>query len=189
MKTWQTLTLCFSIFTAVLGASFYTKYEPKTLITSNYGPVDLGRVFSEKVMIDVSIMGISGSGDDIKKVVESASYYDKSEPVDSGFLELFDLLNIGVAEKDKIKYEHASPKTDHMKLKIKTYISYSSSNFMNIPYILAIKEETYPLPKNESIKENVAKIIDQNFNSTKDSVIESLFLTDKAQYGLVPKTN
>lgn len=189
MKTWQTLALCFSIFTAVLGASFYTKYEPKTLITSNYGPVDLGRVFSEKVMIDVSIIGISGSEDDIKKVVDSASYYDKSKPVDSGFLEIFDLLNIGVAEKDQIKYEHASPKTDHMKLKIKTYISYTSSNFMNVPYILEIKEETYPLPMDESIKENVAKIIDQNFNSTKDSVIESLFLTDKEQYGLVPKTN
>lgn len=60
---------------------------------------------------------------------------------------------------------------------------------MNVPYILEIKEETYPLPMDESIKENVAKIIDQNFNSTKDSVIESLFLTDKEQYGLVPKTN
>lgn len=189
MKTWQTLALCFSIFTAVLGASFYTKYEPKTLITSNYGPVDLGRVFSEKVMIDVSIMGISGSGDDIKKVVESASYYDKSEPVDSGFLELFDLLNIAVAEKDKIKYEDAVINRDDIKLKIKTYISYSSSNFINIPYTLTIKEETYPLPKNVSIKESVTKIVDQNFNSTKAKVIENLFLTDKVQYGLVPKNN
>lgn len=189
MRTWQTLALCFSILMATLGASFYNKYEPKTLITSNYGPVDLGRVFSEKVMIDVSIIGISGSGDDIKKVVDGASYYDKSEPVNSNFVELFDLLNIGVLDKDKIKYEDASPKSDDMKLKIKTYISYSSSNFMNIPYILTIKEETYPLPKDESIKANIAKIIDQNFNSTKQSVIKNLFLTDKTQYGLVPKTN
>ncbi|WP_245105712.1 hypothetical protein [Acinetobacter nosocomialis] len=95
MKTWQTLALCFSILTAVLGSAFYIKYEPKTLISSNYGPVDLGRIFSEKAMIDVSIIGISGSGDDIKNVVHGASYYEKSQPVESGFLELFDLLNIG----------------------------------------------------------------------------------------------
>lgn len=189
MKTWQTIALCFSILTAVLGASFYSKYEPKTLITSNYGPVDLGRIFSEQVMIDVSIMGITGSGDDIKKVATGASYYDKSEPVESGFLELFDLLNIATADKDKIKYEQASPNTDDIKLKIKTYISYSSSNFMNTPYTLTIKEETYPLPKNVSIKESVNKIVNQNFESTKDSVIKNLFLTDKAQYGLVSKTN
>jgi len=189
VRTWQTLALCFSILTAVLGASFYIKYEPKTLITSNYGPVDLGRIFSEQVMVDVSIIGISGSGDDIKKVVNGASYYEKSKPVESGFLELFDLLNIAVEDKDKIKYEHASPKTDDIKLKIKTYISYSSSNFMNIPYTLTIKEETYPLPKNVSIKESVDKIVSKNFGSTKDSVIENLFLTDKAQYGLVPKAN
>lgn len=189
MKTWQTLALCFSILTAVLGAAFYIKYEPKTLITSNYGPVDLGRVFSEKAMIDVYIIGISGSGDDIKKVVDGASYYEKSKPVESGFLEVFDLLNAGIADSEKFEYEHASPKTDDMKLKIKTYISYSSSNFMNIPYTLMLKEETYSLPKNVSIKESVNKIVDQNFESTKSSVIENLFLTDKAEYGLVPKTN
>lgn len=184
VKTWHVLALCLSIFISILGAAFYIVYEPKSLITSNYGPVNLGKVFSERVMIDVSVIGITG--DDVKNVVNGASYYDKTEPVNKNFNELFDLLYFSEEEKNKIKYDEATPKSDNLlKLKIRTYIVYSSSNFMHNPYILQIKEETYPLPKNVLMKTSIENLINKNFINTQEDVIKNLFITDKSQYDLV----
>lgn len=185
MKNWQILTLCISIFLSALAATFYMKYERETVLLSNYGPVNLGKIFSESVMVDVSVIGLSGSQYDIKTVAQAASYYDKTKPVDAGFKEFFDISNVNVEEKDKFKYESASPTaTSSMKLKIKTYISYSSSNFLNVPYIFTIKEEIYDLEKEVPLKKSVEKIIDHNFTSTKKDVANHLFITNIAEYGL-----
>jgi hypothetical protein len=183
VKTWQTIALCFSILISVLGASFYLKYEPKTLLESNYGPVDLGKVFSEKVMLDVTLLGVNGDGTGYEKVVDGASFYEKSKPVNLAFIDIIDKLNI-IEDGKKSHYETVAPTDDNVKLKIKTYITYSSSNFMSMPYIFTIKEETYPLSKGVLLKTSVEKVMNQNFEDTKAEIAKNLFITNKADYGL-----
>ena len=183
MKTWQTIALCFSILISVLGASFYLKHEPKTLLESNYGPVDLGKVFSEKVMVDVTLLGLDGSGTGYEKVVDSASFYEKSKPVNLALIDIVDKWNI-TEDGKKLTYEKVAPIDDNIKLRIKTYITYSSSNFMNMPYIFTIKEETYPLSKDSLLKTSIEKVMNQNFEDTKTEIASSLFITNKVDYGL-----
>jgi hypothetical protein len=183
VKTWQTIALCFSILISVLGASFYLKHEPKTLLESNYGPVDLGKVFSEKVMVDVTLLGLDGSGTGYEKVVDSASFYEKSKPVNLALIDIVDKWNI-IEDGKKLPYEKVAPIDDNIKLRIKTYITYSSSNFMNMPYIFTIKEETYPLSKDFLLKTSIEKVMNQNFEDTKTEIARNLFITNKVDYGL-----
>lgn len=183
MKTWQTIALCFSVLISVLGASFYLKHEPKTLLESNYGPVDLGKVFSEKVMVDITLLGLNGSGTGYEKIVDGASFYEKSKPVNLALIDIVDKWNI-IEDGKKLTYEKVAPIDDNIKLRIKTYITYSSSNFMNMPYIFTIKEETYPLSKDLLLKASIEKVMNQNFEDTKTEIARNLFITNKVDYGL-----
>lgn len=191
MKNWQIAVLCFSIIISVIAAAFYLKYEPKTLLTTNYGPVYLGQVFSEKVMIDIDWVDVSGdpiTGDEM--FISGASYYEKSKPVDNALMELVNGWNKTGANDDKLKYnEMVLIEDDLVEIKIRTYIAYSSSNFMNTPYTLTIEENRYSIPKDRLLKNTIEGFVDKNFKSTKDSVSESLFITDKVAFGLEESVN
>ncbi|MFW2106305.1 hypothetical protein [Acinetobacter guillouiae] len=183
MKNWQLIALCLSIFVSTIAGTFYLKYEPKTLLESNYGPVDLGKVYSEKVMIDVTLIGMNDNGSE--KILEGASYYEKDEPVNNTFIDLVDRWNISRSESDKLSFSTAQPTEDNkVKLKIRTYIAYSSSNFMNLPYTFTVYEKTYPLSKNESLEKSVKSIVSENFENTRKIVSEHLFMTDNKSYKL-----
>lgn len=185
MKNWQVLVLCFSIIISVIAATFYLKYESKTLLTTNYGTVHLGQVFSEKVMVDVTLIDKDGDfgGDD--KLIVGGSFYDKTEPVNKALIKLSNLHNINVEEKDKLEYYELSPKNDDaFKLKIRTYITYSSSNFAQTPYILTVSEQAYRLPASKTLKETIDAAIETNFENQKEEVGSHLFITDKVAFGL-----
>ncbi len=190
MKTWQVLVLCFSIIISVAASAFYLKYEPKTLLASNYGPVELGKVFSEKPMIDVTIIDKAGDAGGDHELIVGGSFYDKTNPVDKELMKMADLYNINKKEEDKIKYNHLSPiDSDTFKLEIRTYIDYSSSNFANMPFRLNISEETYNLSDTATLKESIDKIIKANFRDKKENVSNRLFITDKVAYGLEEGVN
>ena len=185
MKNWQITVLCFSIIISAIGAAFYIKYEPKTLLTTNYGPVDLGQVFSEKVMVDITIIDKDGSAGGDQELITGGSFYDKTEPVNKALEKLADIYNVNVEEKDKIKYYEMSPKNeDALKLEIRTYITYSSSNFANMPYILTVSKQEYRLPANKTLKDTLESAIETNFKNEKKEVANHLFITDKVAFGL-----
>jgi hypothetical protein len=186
MKNWQVLVLCFSI----IAAAFYLKYEPKTLLTTNYGTVYLGQVFSEKVMVDVTLIDKDGESGGDEKLIVGGNFYDKTEPVNKALIKLSDLYNINVEEKDKLKYYEMSPKSDDaIKLEIRTYITYSSSNFANTPYTLSVSEQAYRLPATETLKKTIDSAIETNFKKQKEEVANHLFITDKAAFGLEESVN
>lgn len=190
MKNWQVLLLCFSVIISVIAAAFYLKYEPKTLLTTNYGTVYLGRVFSEKVMIDVTLIDKGGDSGGDKKLIVGGSFYDKTEPVNKALIKLSDIYNINVEEKDKLKYYEMSPKSDDTyKLDIHTYITYSSSNFAHTPYILTISEKAYRLPATKTLKETIDAAIETNFKNQKEEIANHLFITDKVAFGLKESVN
>ena len=183
MKNWQIAVLCFSIIISVAASTFYIKYEPKTLLTTNYGPVNLGKVFSEKVMVDVTL--IDNMGDDDEELITAYSFYDKTEPVDKVLVNLADKYNIGKEEKNKLKYDELSPvNNDAFKLKIRTYINYLSSNFANTPYTLTVSEQEYRLPATETLKKTIDSAIETNFKTQKEEVVNHLFITDNVAFGL-----
>ena len=185
MKNWQILALCFSIILSIAAGAFYLKYEPKAFLTTNYGPTHLGQVFSEKVMVDVTIVDSTGDFGGDNKIIDGGSFYDKTEQVEKGLIKLTDLYNINVEKKDKLKYDEISPKNDDtFKLEIRTYITYSSSNFTSMPYTLTVSEEMYRLPSTQSFKDSIDGAIESNFKSKKEEVANLLFITDKVAYGL-----
>lgn len=185
MKNWQIAVLCLSIIISAIAAALYIKYEPKTLLTTNYGTVYLGQVFSEKVMVDVTIIDKDSDSGGDKKLIVGGSFYDKTEPVDKALIELADLYNINLEEKDKLKYYEMSPNNDDaLKLEIRTYIAYSSSNFANTPYTLVLSEQAYRLPAAKTLKETIDSAIETNFKEQKEEVANHLFITDKVAFGL-----
>ena len=185
MKNWQIAVLCLSIIISAIAAALYIKYEPKNLLTTNYGTVYLGQVFSEKVMVDVTIIDKDSDSGGDKKLIVGGSFYDKTEPVDKALIELADLYNINVEEKDKLKYYEMSPTNDDaLKLEIRTYIAYSSSNFANTPYTLVLSEQAYRLPAAKTLKETIDSAIETNFKKRKEEVANHLFITDKVAFGL-----
>lgn len=190
MKNWQIVVLCFSIIISVIAAAFYIKYEPKTFLTTNYGPVHLGQVFSEKVVVDITIVDVTGEFGGDNKIIDGGSFYDKTEQVEKGLTKLADLYNINVEKKDKLKHDEISPKNDDtFKLEIRTYITYSSSNFASMPYTLTVSEEMYRLPSTQSFKSSIDSAINSNFKSKKEKVASHLFITDKVAYGLEEATD
>lgn len=164
------------------AATFYLKYQPKTLVTSNYGPVDLDKVFSERRMIDITLVDKYGNAGGNKEFAKGISFYDRSKPVDEA---IRNLANLSSTDDEKIRYGKMSLIEDDVyTLKVRTYISYLSSNFINTPYTLKIEERTYRLSSDKKLKYDVEKIIDNNFKYTKNKVSNNLLITDKVAYEL-----
>lgn len=171
MKSWQVIALCFSIIASVAAATFYLKYEPKTIIESNNGAVDLGKVLAEKVMVDIALV----------------DYYERTQSSIEGmnFYERTSKVNESMTNRRKLNYNKTSPDNgDRYALLVRTYILYSSSNFINTPYSYTVAENKYLLPKDVSFKKSVKNIVDKNFEETKGKIADNLFITDKAAYGL-----
>lgn len=127
-------------------------------------------------MIDIDWIDISSDasmGDEV--FISGASYYDKSRPVDNALIELINRWNRLGSNEVKLKYNQVTLiKDDLVDLKIRTYINYSSSNFMNNPYTFTIKEETYRIPKDKVLKNIIEEFVDKSFKNTKDEVADSL---------------
>ncbi|MCF4954816.1 hypothetical protein [Acinetobacter baumannii] len=185
MRTWHIIAICFSIILSTLGATFYLKYEPKSQLNTNYGPVRLGNVFAEKVMFDLVLID-NDQGGLTEKLVDSGSYYDMSQSTDKAFTKYFDKLNLERSDKDKLSYDHATPLTKNLKIKINTYINFYSSNFQTIPFTFNIKEETYPLPQNVLIKKSINEILNKHISDTQKEISDTLFITDKENYNVSP---
>lgn len=172
MKNWQIAILCILMIISVAAAAFYLKYEPKTIIKSSDGTVDLGKVFAEKVMIDVTLIDYYES---TEASVDAISFYEKT----------LNTIDESTTNRKKLNYNKTSPDNeDRYELLVRTYILYSSSNFMNIPYSYQVVEEKYPLPKDVAFQKSVKNIIDKNFEETKSKVADNLFITNKVEYGL-----
>ncbi len=185
MKTWQILALCFSIMLSIAAAAFYLKYEPETLLTTNYGTTYLGQVFSERVMVDLTIVDKSGDISNDEKLITGGSFYDKTEPVNEALVKISNVYNMNTEEKDRLEYDEIAPKSDDAyKLNIRTYIIYSSSNFSDNPYTLTVSEQAYRLPANQTLKETIDSAIETNFNNQKEAVANHLFITDTVAFGL-----
>lgn len=171
MKNWQVIALCFSIIASVAAATFYLKYEPKTIIESNDGAVDLGKVLAERVMVDVTLIDYY---EKTQSSVDSMNFYDRTLKIDES-----------TTNRKKLNYNKMSPdEGDRYVLLVRTYILYSSSNFMNAPYSYTVAEKRYSLPKDVAFKKSVKNIINKNFDETKSKVANSLFITDKVAFGL-----
>ncbi len=127
---------------------------------------------------------VGDAGGDIE-LITGASFYDKSEPVDKALGKMADSYNINKEEKKRLKYNELSPlNSDSFKLEIRTYITYSSSNFASVPYTFTVSEEMYRLPSTQSFKSSIDGAIENNFKSKKEKVANHLFITDKVAYGL-----
>lgn len=171
MKSWQVIALCFSIIASVAASVFYLKYEPRTIIETNEGTVDLGKVLAEKVMIDVTLIDYY---DKTQNSVNAMNFYERTSKIDEF-----------TTNRKKLNYNQTSPDNgDRYVLLVRTYILYSSSNFMNTPYSYTVAEERYRLPKDVSFKKSVKNIVDKNFEETKGKIADNLFITDKVAYGL-----
>lgn len=186
MKAWQTIALCLSIILAIIGGSFYLKQEEKNILKLEVGTVDLGRIYSEKVVVNVSSNFLtSDSLDTMREVLTSANYFEKEQPLLDSFKSLTENLNKNIDKKEQFNYEEASPKENNLKVKVTTSIVYTSSHFSTSPFTLEIHEEEYPLSKDLTIVKNLKLIMTHNFNKTKSEVANKLYLTDKAAYGLI----
>ncbi|USA53893.1 hypothetical protein NDN13_01485 [Acinetobacter sp. C32I] len=75
MKILSTALLCISIIVSIGGSAYYLKQEPKTLIETNYGSVNLGQVFAESVLMTVEIDGFSGH-QDYDVVLNQGSFFE-----------------------------------------------------------------------------------------------------------------
>ncbi|SNT69944.1 hypothetical protein SAMN04488491_1071 [Psychrobacter sp. LV10R520-6] len=136
-------------------------------------------------MVDVTMIDNIGDAGGDTELITGSSFYDKSEPVDKALVKLADSYNRNKEEKKRLKYNEISPISDDaFKLEIRTYITYLSSNFTNMPYTLTISKETYRLPTDATLKESVDKIIETNFKKKKEKISNHLFITDKVAYGL-----
>lgn len=177
MKTWQVLALCFSIIISVVASAFYLKYEPKTLIKSDSGVVDLGKVFAENVMIDIAWVDYAGNE---TKFVKGVSFYNSAQPIAKALVDLNNERNETVSEDKKTTYN----KIDNYdagkdRVIIRTYITYFSSNFNSTPYILVIGEETHTLQSYVPLLDSIYSIVDRSFKNKENKIASNLFMTNE----------
>jgi len=176
MKTWQVLALCFSIIISVVASAFYLKYEPKTLIKSDSGVVDLGKVFAEKVMIDIVWVDYAGNE---TQFVNGASFYNSAQPIAKALVDLNNERNKTVSENKKTTYNKIdSYQSGKDRFKIRTYITYFSSNFKDTPYTLVIGDQMYSLQGYTPLKDTIYSTVDRNFKTKKDAIESNLFMTN-----------
>lgn len=177
MKTWQVLVLCFSIIISVVASAFYLKYEPRTIVTSDSGIVDLGKVFAESVMIDIVWLDYAGNQENF---IKGVSFYNSAQPIAIALVDLNNRRNNTVLEKEKTTYDKIDSSQAHKdRLKIRTYITYSSSNFKDVPYTLVIGEETHNLQNYIPLKDSIYSIVDRSFNTKKEEIASNMFMTNK----------
>lgn len=175
MKTWQVLALCFSIIISIASSAFYLKYEPKTIVKSDSGTFDLGKVFAEIVTIDIAWVDISGNEEPF---VSGASFYESSQPIAKALIDLNNNRNDSVAEHKKTTYDKIDNyQAGKDKIKIRTYITYFSSNYNDKPYTLVIGEQTHSLQGYAPLKDSIYSLVDKNFKAKKDEVASNLFMT------------
>jgi len=180
MKTWQVLALCFSIIISVAASAFYLKYEPKTIIKTDTGTFDLGKVFAEMVSIDIVWVDLSGNE---QPFVSEANFYNSSQSIARALVDLNNERNATVAEHKKTTYDKINGfDAGKVKLKIRTYITYYSSNYTNTPYYGLIGEETHNIQGYTPLKESVYSITDKSFKANREKVEKNLFLIDKDDF-------
>lgn len=177
MKNWQAIALCFSIIISVAASAFYLKYEPQTIIKSDSGIVDLGKVFAENVMIDIVWLDYAGNE---KKFVEGVNFYDSTQPIAKALVDLNNERNKTVSEKKKTTYN----KIDDFdvgvdRVIIRTYITYFSSNFQSTPYTLVVGEEKHTLQNYKPLLDGVYSIVNRSFKAHEEEIENNLFMTNK----------
>lgn len=176
MKSWQTIILSISIIAGCLLSAGYLKYQPDNRLETNKGPVLLGEIYSEQILVDASIRLTEDGTDDI---VSAASFYDKSIPINSAMIRYVGNINKARSVSDPLSYNDIVPLKDGAKFTIRTYIAYTSSHFDNLPYQFTIMEKEYDLPKNVDLKKSINKAIQDNYEAVTPEIAEYLFITDK----------
>lgn len=183
MKNWQILALCCTIILSIASASYYIKREPSQTLTTNYGPTILGKVFSEQPKIDVILIDNKNNTEEV--ILSGASFYDQAEPVDGAIKSLVNKWKKLYADNN-IAYDEITAKEDGIfEVKVKTYITYTSSNFRNPSFIFNISEEDFDVSKDATLRSEVASKVLRNFIRNKQNVSEHLFITDVKRYGLI----
>lgn len=158
------------------------EYKSNILIT-NYGSVNLGEVYAERVSIKVEIQGFLNDDGKFETVGE-VPFNSPMKDIDEFMVESFRILNLDKSNDFKIAYLEAKPKMD-MKLKLTTQIKYKSSNFQSEPFDFIIAEKFYDLKKGELLRKSFEKAFQNNSKSTEESITSSLFLTRSENLGIL----
>ena len=184
-RLFSTFLLILTVLSVGFGYMYYTNKKSTNILHTNFGDVNLGEVYQEKIIIKVEIAGLLD--DSLKfEEVTIASIIDPMKNVDDTMSEIFKRLNSYKNDNSEIKFNEAKLKVD-MKLKLSTQIIYNSNNFEDSPFIFNIAEKTYELKKGESLRLSIEKALKDNFESNKENLSTSLFLTNPQYLGLIDK--
>ena len=184
-RFFSTFLLILTALSVGFGYIYYTNKKSTNILHTNFGDVNLGEVYQEKIIIKVEIAGLLD--DSLKfEEVTIASIIDPMKNVDDTMSEIFKRLNSYKNDNSEIKFNEAKLKVD-MKLKLSTQIIYNSNNFEDSPFIFNIAEKTYELKKGESLRLSIEKALKDNFESNKENLSTSLFLTNPQYLGLIDK--
>lgn len=184
-RLFSTFLLTLTILSVGFGYMYYSNKRSINILHTNFGDVNLGEVYQEKIVIKVEIAGFFD--DSLKfEEVTYAPIVDPMENIDGAMSEIFIRLNSYKNDSSEIKFNEAKPKVD-MKLKLSTQIVYSSENFKDSPFIFNIAEKTYDLKKGESLRLNIEKALKDNFESIKNELSANLFLTNPLNLNLIEK--
>lgn len=170
-----TLILILTISSLFLLNLFYKKQEYSNILNTNYGTVNLGKVYSEKVILEIEIQNFL-TDDNKYEDIGNFPLLNSVEHIDKKMDDIFDSLNSFDKSKDIISYSEAKP-TVEMHLKINTKVEYLSSNFNKEPFIFHISEKDYALKKDENLKKSIKNSVDANLVLVKENVFKSLFIT------------
>ncbi len=184
-RLFSTFLLILTVLSVGFGYIYYSNKKSTNILHTNFGDVNLGEVYQEKIIIKVEIAGLLD--DSLKfEEVTIAPIVNPMKNVDDTMSEIFKKLNSYKNDNSEIKFNEAKPKVD-MKLKLSTQIVYSSDNFKDSPFIFNIAEKTYDLKKGESLRLNMEKAFMENFESTRKDISSELFLTNPLNLNLIEK--
>lgn len=184
-RLFSTFLLILTVLSVGFGYIYYSNKKSTNILHTNFGDVNLGEVYQEKIVIKVEIAGFFD--DSLKfEEVTYAPIIGPMENIDDAMSEIFMRLNSYKNDSSEIKFNEAKPKVD-MKLKLSTQILYSSDNFKDSPFIFNIEEKTYDLKKGESLRLNIEKALKDNFESIKNDLSTNLFLTNPLDLELIEK--
>lgn len=184
-RLFSTFLLILTVLSVSLGYIYYSNKKSTNILHTNFGDVNLGEVYQEKILIKVEIAGLLD--DSLKfEEVTIAPIVDPMKNVEDTMNEIFIRLNSYKNDNSEIKFNEAKPKID-MKLKLTTRIVYNSDNFKDSPFIFSIAEKSYDLKKGESLRLNIEKALKDNFESVKKDLSVNLFLTNPLDLNLLEK--